>query len=164
MSTYLVLKVMTSEDGKHYPNELLVDPDNAGILMERGFIVPVPDSFTPPGVAKTTKAAKPEPKTSRAPKEAPTTATTTEPTEPLPTVEDFLEAGYSQEAAEALAKGEGSELANNETKLLEEAADKRPNAVALSKKLDASVAEVMGLSDEDYSEAVKALGEAEAGA
>lgn len=52
MPHYLVLK-RTVHDWTSLPGEILVDPDarEAGILMERGFITPVPDNY--PGTIST---------------------------------------------------------------------------------------------------------------
>jgi len=47
MSSYLVVKRIR-EDRTYLPGEMLVDPPAAAILMERGFLLPVPDNFVPP--------------------------------------------------------------------------------------------------------------------
>jgi hypothetical protein len=50
MATYLVLK-RVKEDTVSLPGELLVDPPNAQLLIERGYLTPVPDNY-PGAVSK----------------------------------------------------------------------------------------------------------------
>lgn len=82
MTAYLVNKRMT-EDRVYLPNEILIDPDmDVDILRARGFLTIVPDGYVGPGEDAPPKAE-----------------------DRRPTVEESLAAGYSQEAAEALANG-----------------------------------------------------------
>lgn len=71
------------------PGEILVDPPFAAILMDRGYLQPVPDDFTAPTPVAPRSYGRPS-----QPKE-----------ERRPTVEEALAAGNSQEDAEALAAG-----------------------------------------------------------
>jgi hypothetical protein len=58
MSTYLVTR-RVNEDRVYLPGELLVDPPFAGVLMARGYLVPVPDNFVAPrAVAENTGRSK----------------------------------------------------------------------------------------------------------
>lgn len=134
MSTYLVIKRLKQRGEDHMPQTLLVDPENAKILMDRGFITPVPDNFTPPTSSKASKEDAKLPETE------------------LPTVDQLLEVGYSQEAAELLASGETSELVESETKVLEEAVNARPDILELSRATEAKISVLLELSDEDYQE------------
>jgi hypothetical protein len=36
------------EERVYMPGEVVVDPENAAVLMRRDFIIPVPDNFVPP--------------------------------------------------------------------------------------------------------------------
>lgn len=172
MSSYLVLKRLAAADGQHFPGEVLVDPDNAGILMERRFIQVVPDDFKPAtarsraperagsGARQPSTKGKAAVSIGEAPaRPEPPTTTTPEPP-PLPTVEEALEAGYSQEGAEALAAGEEAtdeqkQLVESETKALEEALTARPEILKLAAATEEKVSSLLELSDDDYKELVR---------
>jgi hypothetical protein len=59
MPTYLVLK-RVKEDWVSLPGELLIDPPNFGLLISRGYIIPVPDNY-PGAVSKPVQEEVPPP-------------------------------------------------------------------------------------------------------
>lgn len=133
MTTYLVAKRMV-EDRVYLPGEVLVDPENAEILRARGYLTIVPDDFNSPA-----PGAKVQPR--------------------RPTVEESLVAGYSQEAAEALANGtydedpEVKKMVDAETEAIDAAASKDPeDAVPTEAQLKSIVA---GMQDVDLNAAIQ---------
>ena len=168
MSSYLVMKRMRYQGVDYMPGTQLIDPADAVVLMQRGYLVLVPDNFTPPSPVSVSRAsesagskvrhADSKLDSSESNAAAASGNDNNQTTDPLPTVDQALEAGYSLGVAEILTLGGWDETAENETKALEEVYDTRPEALALAKTLDSSLAEIMGLSNEDYEEAVKAFG------
>lgn len=171
MTTYRVNKATSIAEGRYGPGDVITDPDRAEILLDRGFISIVPDDYesSEEAPAKTSHGSKPEPSsTEESTEDAEASEESTEAVtageednaesgdEP-PTVEEGLEAGYSQEAAEVLASGESSELVDSETEKIDSLISTRPDAVRVAKALGASLDEVAELSDADYDDAVSEL-------
>lgn len=133
MATYLVIKRF-NEDRVYMPGERLVDPANAEILAKRGYLVLAvmdPDQ--------------------QAQSEAPR----------LPTVEEGLAAGYSQEAAEQLAAGEWTALAAKETKKIDqelsEGGPDDPELIEAAGLLGLTVVELEGLTVDEVKARVSSL-------
>lgn len=171
MSTYLVLKRFKHQGIDNMPGSMITGVESASILMERGFISPVPDNFTPPpattrarasesagsGARRPSTKAEPLPRTSAVTIGTPVGSgqPNNQTNSPLPTVKQALEAGYSQEAAERMARGEFDPQDENETKALEEAMNARPEILDLARATEESLGTLLKESDEDYKELVR---------
>ena len=93
MTTYLVVRRI-QEDRSYLPGETVRDPEfDAEILMQRGYLVIVPDDY------RGTSSREPRP----------------------PTVDEALAAGYTPEAAERMSKGEYGPAEDAETAAIDAA-------------------------------------------
>lgn len=133
MTTFLVIKRM-KEDRTYMPGEVLVDPERSGILVERGYLTIVPDDYGKKLEALEEMGAR------------------------RPSVQEALDAGYSEEAAKSLAAGRDTKKVREETEKINERLsrrDARPDLAKIAELLGSTEAEVLELSDEEYDEVVK---------